>query len=156
MEEDCGCGSATENIRDYNTYKSNKYEQDPLVGKKVSLIDGRRGRVDDSIRNSMGEVIGYVIEGERGMYRVFKDKINGTLDEQGEGMASLDGTPGMGDVTPPMPGKDGSGDKFPSLTVGTPAARGNKKKKTTKETPNPISSTLMDFRSFLKNSKKNQ
>lgn len=156
MSDDCGCGSATENIRDYNNYGSSKYDQDPLVGKMVSLVDGRSGRVDDSIRNSVGEVIGYVIEGQRGMYRVFKDKIQNPLDEQGEGMASLAGTPGMGDVVPPMPGKEGSGDQFPSLAIGTPAARNKKKKKTTKETPNPISSTLMDFRSFLSSSKKNQ
>jgi hypothetical protein len=156
MSEDCGCGATTDNIRNYETYStSSRYEQDPLVGKKVSLIDGRSGRVDDSIRNSVGEVIGYIIEGERGMYRVFKDKIAAEVDEGGGAMASLAGTPGMGNVVPPGPGRTGSGDQFPSLTVGTPAAR-KKKKKASKETKNPISTSLMDFRSFMKSSKSNQ
>lgn len=155
MSEDCGCGGATNNIREYETNRSNKYDQDPLVGKRVSLIDGRSGRVDDSIRNSIGEVIGYVIEGERGMYRVFKDKISTELEESGGAMASLSSTPGMGNVVPPGPGRTGSGDQFPSLTVGTPAAK-NKKKKTSKENSSPISSSLMNFRNFIKNSKSNQ
>jgi hypothetical protein len=155
MSEDCGCGSTTDNIRDYNSHRSNKYDQDPLVGKRVSLIDGRSGRVDDSIRNSVGEVIGYVIEGERGMYRVFKDKIAGDMDEGGGAMASLAGTPGMGNVVPPGPGKFGSGDQFPSLTVGTPAAK-KKKKKVSKENPSPISNSLMSFKTFMKNTKSNQ
>ena len=60
MSEDCGCGGTTSNIREYESYRASKYDQDPLVGKRVSLIDGRSGRVDDSIRNSVGEVIGYV------------------------------------------------------------------------------------------------
>ena len=155
MSEDCGCGGTTNNIREYESYRSSKYDQDPLVGKMVSLIDGRSGRVDDSIRNSVGEVIGYVIEGERGMYRVFKDKIANELEESGGPMASLEGTPGMGNVVPPGPNRTGSGDKFPSLTVGTPAAK-KKKKKVSKETPNPISNSLMDFKTFLRNSKSNQ
>jgi len=155
MSEDCGCGGATNNIREYESHRSNKYDQDPLVGKRVSLIDGRSGRVDDSIRNSIGEVIGYVIEGERGMYRVFKDKISSELEESGGAMASLSSTPGMGNVVPPGPGRTGSGDQFPSLNVGTPAAK-KKKKKTSKENPSPISSSLMDFRNFMKNSKSNQ
>ena len=155
MSEDCGCGGTTSNIREYESYRSSKYDQDPLVGKRVSLIDGRSGRVDDSIRNSVGEVIGYVIEGERGMYRVFKDKISSELEESGGAMASLEGTPGMGNVVPPGPGKFGSGDKFSSLEVGTPAAR-KKKKKVSKETPNPISNSLMDFKTFQRASKSNQ
>jgi hypothetical protein len=61
----------------------------------------------------------------------------------------------MGNVVPPGPGRTGSGDQFPSLTVGTPAAR-KKKKKASKETKNPISTSLMDFRSFMKSSKSNQ
>ena len=155
MSEDCGCGETTSNIREYESYRASKYDQDPLVGKRVSLIDGRSGRVDDSIRNSVGEVIGYVIEGERGMYRVFKDKISSELEESGGAMASLAGTPGMGNVVPPGPGRIGSGDKFPSLEVGTPAAR-KKKKKVSKETPNPISNSLMDFKTFQRASKSNQ
>jgi hypothetical protein len=58
--------------------------------------------------------------------------------DMGGGFASLDSTPGMGNVATPQmdgtnsdfySGKVGSGDKFPTLTVGTPAAkkRGNKR-----------------------------
>lgn len=155
MSEDCGCGSATENIRDYNDYNSNRYNNDPLIGKNVSLFDGRKGKINDAIRDNKGEVIGYVIEGERGMYRVFKDKIEKEIDESVGPMASLGSTPGMGDVIPPGPGRTGSGDQFPTLTAGTPAAK-KKKRKVSKETSNPIDSSIMDFKSFLKNSKTNQ
>lgn len=152
-KEDCGCGSTANNIRDYEGYRSRTYDTDPLVGKRVSLVDGRSGRVDDSIRNSVGEVIGYVIEGDRGVYRVFKDKIINPIDESGP-MATLASTPGMGDIVPPTPNKDGSGDQFPSLNVGTPAAK--KKNKKSKSTPNPIDTSLMDFKSFISNSKGSQ
>lgn len=156
-QEDCGCGATTGNIRGYDSYASSgsRYDQDPLVGKRVSLVDGRSGKVDDSIRNSTGEVIGYIIEGERGTYRVFKDKIAAELEESGGAMASLGSTPGMGNVIPPGPDRTGSGDKFPSLGVGTPAAK-KKKKKTSKENPSPMSNSLMDFRSFMKATKTNQ
>jgi hypothetical protein len=163
LNEDCGCGSTTDSIRSYTGASTPKYSQDPLVGKRVSLIDGRSGLVDDSIRNNTGEVIGYVIEGDRGAYRVFKNKITGIMDESGGAFASLAGTPGMGNVVPPTPDHEGSGDQFPSLTVGTPAAKGKKKKKapvvtetTSVKTPNPLSTSLMDFKTFLDNSKKNQ
>lgn len=157
LNEGCGCTDTTENIRSFNTNSTpSKYSQDPLVGKRVSLVDGRKGLVDDSIRNNTGEVIGYVIEGDKGNYRVFKNKIAGLLDESGAPMASLQATPGMGDVIPPgAGGKEGSGDQFPSLTVGTPAAKDKKKDKTKKD-PNPISSSIMDFTTFLKTTKKNQ
>ena len=56
----------------------------------------------------------------------------------GNAFATLGTTPGMGIAAPPTNGgtnagfydssKDGSGDKFPSLTVGTPAARKRGKK----------------------------
>jgi hypothetical protein len=69
-------------------------------------------------------------------------------------MASLAGTPGMGPVVPPGPGRTGSGDQFPSLTVGTPAAEKKKKKKDSNK--NPLDSSVMDYKSFLSNSKKNQ
>jgi len=155
VNEDCGCGATSNNIRSYNSHIASKYDQDPLVGKRVSLIDGRSGIVDDSIRNSTGEVIGYVIEGDRGMYRVFKDKIASQIEEGGGAMASLAGTPGIGPIVPPGPGKTGSGDQFPSLNVGTPSAR-KKKKKVSKENPSPISNSLMDFKTFMNNTKKNQ
>jgi hypothetical protein len=77
------------------------------------------------------------------------------LEESGGAMASLSGTPGMGNVVPPGPGRTGSGDQFPSLTVGTPAAK-KKKKKVSKENPSPISNSLMDFKTFMNNSKANQ
>lgn len=54
------------------------------------------------------------------------------------GLATLGNTPGMGNVQPPMNGGtnagfyndslNGSGDKFPSLTAGTPAAKAKKMK----------------------------
>lgn len=164
LNEDCGCGSTTDNIRSYTGSSTPRYSQDPLVGKTVSLVDGRRGIVDDSIRNNTGEVIGYVIEGDRGSYRVFKNKISGVLDESGGAFASLPGTPGMGNVVPPTPGKEGSGDQFPSLTAGTPAAKGKKKKskmdplvvdsdQTVKRTPAPLDTSLMDFKTFLSKTK---
>lgn len=55
----------------------------------------------------------------------------------GSAFASLDTTPGMGNVASPQAGgtnadfyngKVGSGDKFPTLTVGTPAAKKKDKK----------------------------
>jgi hypothetical protein len=82
------------------------------------------------------------------------------LDESdmGAGLSSLNATPGMGPVTPPQgPGtnanfyssaKQGSGDQFPSLTVGTPAAQySGKKKKRGK------SMSLQNFSDFVKRMK---
>lgn len=155
LNEDCGCGQSAQNIRSYESHS--KYSIDPMVGKSVSLIDGRTGKVDDSIRNNTGEVIGYVIEGSEGSYRIFKNKIGNVLDEQeavaapAAGLTSLANVQGMGDPTPPGPGgKIGSGDKFPSLTVGTPAAKEENKKKKSSE---PKNNSLMDFNTFLKKSK---
>ena len=109
--------------------------------------------VDDSIRNNTGEVIGYVIEGDRGSYRVFKNKISGIIQESGEALASLANTPGMGNVKPPLPdGTPGSGDQFTSLSAGTPAA----KRKKGKKNPNPLDTSLMDFKAFIQSSSKNQ
>ena len=71
----------------------------------------------------------------------------------GGGFASLDATPGMGNVMPPQAGgtnadfyggRVGSGDKFPSLTVGTPAAKKSKKKE----------KKVNDFKTFLSMLKK--
>jgi hypothetical protein len=82
-----------------------------------------------------------------------------SMQESEGGMASLNTTPGMGAVTPPTgPGTNanfyntanqGSGDKFPSLTAGTPAAQ-NKKGKKTK------SRTIQNFSDFVKSMKKLQ
>ena len=81
------------------------------------------------------------------------------MEESEGGMASLNSTPGMGPVTPPTgPGtnanfydssKQGSGDKFTSLTVGTPSAQGKKGKKTR-------SKTIQNFSDFVKTMKKLQ
>lgn len=151
LNEDCGCGSTSNNIREFTTTSYSKYSQDPLVGKKVNLVDGRKGVVDDSIRNSTGEVIGYVIEGDMGKYRVFSNKIKG-IDESGEALATLPSTPGMGNIKPPMPdGTPGSGDRWDSVAL----TKGKKKGKDKKH-PNNFSSSLMDFKSFMTNSKKNQ
>lgn len=168
LNEDCGCGSTSDNIRSFSSTPISKYSSDPLVGRRVNLVDGRSGLVDDSIRNNVGEVIGYVIEGDRGSYRVFKNKISGVIDESGGAFASLAATPGMGNVMPPTPGKEGSGDQFPTLTAGTPAAGKGKKKKyknimlgsdtedTTKREKDPLDTSLLNFDAFVKRSKKNQ
>lgn len=152
LDEDCGCGATTDSIRSFTDSSASRYNPDPLVGLRVNLIDGRSGKVDDSIRNNTGEVIGYIIEGDKGTYRVFKNKIAGKIDESEGSMSSLSTTPGMGDVVPPGPGRTGSGDQFPSLSVGTPAAKKNKKKKQA----NPIDTSLMDFKTFLNKTKGNQ
>lgn len=64
-------------------------------------------------------------------------EMEGGGDAGGGAFASLDSTPGMGNVMPPEAGgtnadfyggRVGSGDKFTTLTVGTPAAKKNKKK----------------------------
>jgi hypothetical protein len=84
------------------------------------------------------------------------------IEESGGAFASLSSTPGMGNVVPPTPNEKGSGDQFPTLTAGTPAAKGKKKKSKTAlpapaaKTPNPIDTSLMSFDTFLKNMKKNQ
>jgi len=162
LNEDCGCNSTTENIRSASTASTSRYSQDALVGKSVSLVDGRSGKVDDSIRNNTGEVIGYVIEGDKGNYRIFKNKISGVLDESGA-MATLASTPGQGDVMPPLPGgAPGSGDQFPTLTAGTPAAKkANKEakakdKKVYQKEKDPTDTSVLSYEAFLKNSKLNQ
>ena len=152
LNEDCGCGSSTDAIRSH-VQDNFKYSADPLVGKRVSLVDGRNGLVDDAIRNNTGEVIGYVIEGDRGNYRVFKNKISGVVEESEGAFATLPSVPGMGEVKPPMPdGTPGSGDQFPALTAGTPAA----KKKKNKKEPIRIDTSILDFKSFQKRMKQNQ
>jgi hypothetical protein len=80
------------------------------------------------------------------------------LSESEGAFATLNTTSGMGAVTPPQgpgtnqnfydPAKQGSGDKFPSLKVGTPAARSLKNKKTGRTT-NPIQS-FSDFIQVMK------
>lgn len=69
------------------------------------------------------------------------------------GLSTLGNVPGMGNPAPPSPNgatnsgfynmaNSGSGDKFPSLTVGTPAAKSKKKK------------TVATYLDFLKKKKK--
>lgn len=151
LNEDCGCGAAS-----YETTEQPvQYHKtpDPMVGKRVQLHDGRNGLVDDSIRNSRGEVIGYVIEGDKGNFRVFRDKVMGILDESGV-MATPANVVGMGDVAPPTRTSTGSGDQFPTLTVGTPAAKTKKKK--TEEKPEKRKSSVMSFKDFMGSAKKSQ
>lgn len=75
-------------------------------------------------------------------------EMEGGGDGGGGAFASLDSTPGMGNVMPPesggtnldfYSGRVGSGDKFPSLNVGTQAAKKNKKK----------DKKVKDYKSFL-------
>lgn len=78
--------------------------------------------------------------------------------DMGGGFASLDSTPGMGPVVAPGAGGTnadfyngpvGSGDKFPTLTAGTPAAR----KKTKKKKRDRV---VKDFGTFVEAMKKMQ
>lgn len=152
LNEDCGCGGGA-HYEPSRGQSTNQKSLDPMVGKNVRLQDGRSGLVDDSIRNSRGEVIGYVIEGDRGNFRVFRDKISGVIDES-EVMATPSNVSGMGDVAPPTRTSPGSGDQFPTLTVGTPAAKSKKKKSADKQEKRK--SLVMSFKDFMGNAKKNQ
>jgi hypothetical protein len=148
LNEDCGCGQSAKEPN----FQPSPYTQsaDINVGKIATLVDGRSGVVDDAIRNSTGEVIGYVINGSKGAFRTFKEKIQSFNESEGA-MATLSSTPGMGDPMLPGPDHTGSGDQFPSLTAGTPAAnRQSKKKKSSRK------SMLMDFEKFSEEMKKNQ
>ncbi len=149
INEGCGCGGGSSVTKASPNIPTR--EIDPSIGKMASLFDGRNGRIDDSIRNSRGEVIGYVMNNEKGTFRVFKDKVSDIYESEGA-MASLDATPGMGEVAPPTRTSTGSGDVFPSLTTGTPAAKKGKKKKETKES----SKSVLDWNAFKKNMLKNQ
>lgn len=81
-------------------------------------------------------------------------------DMGGGSFATLGTTQGMGNVTAPAAGGTnadfydgavGSGDKFPSLTVGTPAARKGGKKKKKKER---LVKTFDDFKEMMKSLQK--
>jgi hypothetical protein len=145
IDEGCGCGGGGS-----TPINTPIREIDPSVGKIASLSDGRSGKINDSIRNSRGEVIGYVMDGERGTFRVFKDKVTSIYENEG-GMASLEGTPGMGEVQPPTRTSDGSGDVFPALTTGTGSAKKGKKKST-----KPLPKSVLDWETFRKNMLKSQ
>jgi hypothetical protein len=146
INEDCGCGGGGGSTPVNTPVR----EIDPAVGKMASLADGRNGKINDSIRNSRGEVIGYVMNNERGTFRVFKDKVTNIYESEG-GMASLDSTPGMGEVQPPTRTSDGSGDVFPALTAGTGSAKKGKKKSN-----KPLPKSVLDWETFRKNMLKNQ
>jgi hypothetical protein len=148
INEGCGCGGGSSS-NPQPSYSVTR-EADPAVGKMASLLDGRTGTINDSIRNSRGEVIGYVLNNTNGSFRVFKDKVTNIYESEGA-MASLGATPGMGEVSPPTRTSTGSGDAFPSLTVGTPAAKKDKKKKS-----KSISNPVMKWEEFQKNMLKNQ
>jgi len=145
--EDCGCGQVS-NESSINLRPS--ISNDPNYGKFATLADGRVGKIDDSIRNSTGDVIGYVLSGDRGTFRVFKDKVV-SFNESDGGMSSLSATPGMGNPALPTPdGGLGSGDQFPTLTAGTPAANGKSKKSEKRK------SNLLDWDKFSSIMKKSQ
>ena len=148
INEGCGCGGGSSSAQPSANIVR---EQDPAVGKQASLLDGRTGTINDSIRNSRGEVIGYVLNNDNGAFRVFKEKVTNIYESEGA-MASLDATPGMGEVAPPTKDSVGSGDVFPSLTAGTGAAKKGKKKKESKSISNPV----MGWKEFQKNMLKSQ
>lgn len=149
INEGCGCGGGNSSSQQ-PSYQVTR-EPDPAVGKMASLMDGRTGTINDSIRNSRGEVIGYVLNNPNGSFRVFKEKVTNIYESEGA-MASLSATPGMGEVAPPTRTSTGSGDAFPTLTAGTPAAKKGKKKKESKSVSNPV----MGWKEFQKNMLKNQ
>jgi hypothetical protein len=149
LNEDCGCGGGS--TPEARMRPVSKDQRNPNLGKIANLADGRKGLVDDSIRNSTGEIIGYVLTNEKGAFRVFKDKVEYFTESTGA-MSSLGATVGMGPVTPPTPTSTGSGDQFPTIGGGKgPVKETPKQKKARKE--NRFTSNLMDFSSFLKTSK---
>lgn len=146
LNEDCGCGGGS--TPEAKSAPVSKAQSDPQVGKTAFLFDGRKALVNDSIKNSDGQTIGYVLNSGSGAYRVFKDKIQYFTESEG-GMSTLDATIGMGNVVAPTSDHIGSGDKFPSLNAGTPAA----KKSKAAQKKNRFTSTLMDFTQFSKRMK---
>lgn len=147
INEDCGCGKKAQS----ETIIQRTYETDPNVGKMADILDGRKGTINDSIRNSRGEVIGYVLNNEKGTFRVFKDKVSQIYESEGT-MATLPNVTGMGEVQAPTRDSIGSGDQFPTLTAGTPAAKKGKKKK---DEPS-VSNSVMSWKDFRKSMLKNQ
>jgi len=142
VNEDCNCGENGQAIQ--NSLPTFNKEVSSMEGKNVLLKDGRSGLIDDSIRNSRGEIIGYVLTGNSGPFRVYKEKVERIIDEQFDGAASLDATPGMGEIEFPTADHVGSGDVFSS--AGYIPSKKNKKK----------SNTLLSWEKFLKKAKKSQ
>jgi hypothetical protein len=155
VNEGCGCGGGSSRPNNSAPNQQATFP-DPNVGKVATIMDGRTGTINDSIRNSRGEVIGYVLNNDRGAFRVFKDKVSSISESMGA-MASLSATPGMGDVAPPTRTSTGSGDAFPTLTAGTQAAKGKKKKVDIEdEEDKPYHNPVMNWKDFRKNMLKNQ
>jgi len=150
VNEGCGCGKKAQSE---TTIQKATYQQDPNLGKIAEILDGRSGTINDSIRNSRGEVIGYVLNNNSGTFRVFKDKVSNIYESEG-GMATLPNVQGMGEVQAPTRDSAGSGDQFPTLTAGTPAAKKTKSKKS-KDEPS-LASSVMDWKNFKKAMLKNQ
>ena len=149
INEGCGCGNKSQS----EPVIQRAIQQDPNLGKVADILDGRKGTINDSIRNSRGEVIGYVLNNDNGTFRVFKDKVSKIYESEGA-MATLPNVPGMGEVQAPTRDSAGSGDQFPTLTAGTPAAKKSKGKKE-KEEPS-ISNSVMSWKDFRKTMLKNQ
>ena len=152
INEDCGCGGTPS--QEPRTRPVSKDLSERHIGKVAQLFDGRQAMVDDSIRNSKGEVIGYILTSPKGAFRVFKDKIQ-CFSESAD-MGSLAATVGQGSVTPPSRGHEGSGDQFPSIGAeGKPQkGLGTRAKKAQKE--NRFTNKLMGFNDFAKKMKEFQ
>lgn len=150
INEDCGCGGGSS--PEPKMRPVSKDQRNPNLGKIANLSDGRKGTVDDSIRNSTGDIIGYVLTNEKGAFRVFKDKVEYFTESSGA-MSSLGATVGMGPVTPPTSTSTGSGDQFPTIGGGKgPVKETPQQKKARKE--NRYSTKVLDFSNFIKTSKK--
>jgi hypothetical protein len=98
-------------------------------------LDDKTIDCDDSCMvncvNEMMHEKNYCVESWQ-LKNYLKDKglMESRIDEDMEGgLASLDTVGGMGLVAPPTRTSTGSGDKFGSVTAGTPAAKKNKKKR---------------------------
>ena len=149
INEDCGCGGKPAPEARIKPVSKNLSENN--VGKMALLVDGRQALVDDSIKNSSGEVIGYVLTNERGAFRVFKDKVQNFYESEGA-MSSLSATIGQGNVVAPTSNSLGSGDKFPTIGGGNgPVDSTPKQKKDRKK--NQFTNNLLDFTAFSKKMK---
>ena len=162
----CDCGKIDDTPVSGGIIRYNEFNTDPIINQEVVLEDGRRGTIDDVIRNGKSAVIGYVVETAKGKVRVFKDKV--TLVNEMEGppagsAATLDTVTGQGSAQMPSRDNLGSGDAFPSLGMGLPSGSGQsyakkspKKKVSTQKTAKKKEDTIPSFNEFLKRAKKMQ
>jgi len=152
LNEDCGCGGSSSSSEPRHRTES-KNSSDPNIGKTATLFDGRQALVDDSIRNSDGQTIGYVLNSGNSAFRVFKDKIQNFSESEG-GLSSLAATNGMGNVSFPTADHVGSGDQFPTIGGGVEGRGGVSKKKTSSvRKENRFTNKLMGFLDFQKTMK---